>query len=50
MNTHVEIDGVSATDKKSTNKMVPTKTTLNVALRRESDGAVMNGAREFVGV
>jgi hypothetical protein len=34
-NTHMEIDGVSAMDKKSTNKMVLTKTTLIVALTRE---------------
>jgi hypothetical protein len=31
-NTHVEMDGVSATDKTSTTKMVLTTTTLNVAL------------------
>jgi hypothetical protein len=34
-NTHVEMDGVSATDKTSTTKMVLTTTTLNVALTLE---------------
>jgi hypothetical protein len=33
--THVEMDGVSATDKTSTKKMVLTTTTLNVALTLE---------------
>jgi hypothetical protein len=34
-NTHMEMDGVSATDKTSTTKMVLTMTTLNVALTLE---------------